>query len=185
MVDSPQSTDFKRINEFKNLHDINALALTETFKEHLKDSLNLPYLPFAGISFAQQIATTAVSMLLNAKMNDNSLCHTIYLKDSTQLIFDALKIENHKHDQYLHTGKYPCYQLYELKNNAIACLGAVEEKFWVNFISVFELELDLNDRFDESGKVQEKIKNMFANYNSFEIKEKIAGHELCLTLIHK
>ena len=74
-------------DEWKNLHDLNALALTKTFHLHLENELSPPYLPFAGISFGQYIATFSLALLRSVENKRTSQVESVYLKDVTEFIF--------------------------------------------------------------------------------------------------
>ena len=171
-------------DQFKYMHDLNALSFTKSFKLHLQDTESPPYLPIAGISFAQTIATTAVAMLRKAEKTQTSLSQELYLKDNTENIFDSLPMSSQQNTQrFLHNGAYPCYSIYESKDESYLCLAAVEEHFWKNLCSVFSLKLLPSDRFDQSGETTNLLKKTFANYTANEIRTKIHGIHTCLTIV--
>ncbi len=171
--------------EHQAMHDLNALALTKTFSSHLDDDHFPPYLPLAGITFAQYMATTALALILKSQATDTSISETIYLEDVAPLVLDSLYSEEHAHDKRdLHNGVFPCYGIYPLKDGTFACLAAVEEKFWKRFVEIFDLNLKLEDRFDTTGEVNKLVKGIFKQYGAQEIRDKIAGQNICLTLTH-
>ncbi len=172
--------------QFRFLHDLNAMGVTKVFKEHLKNSSTPPFLPFAGMIYGQQLATTALALILKSQKTNEQLTQTIYLKDTTEDIFNLLHSDQYlPNGKFLHNGAFPCYNTYELKDGAYVCLGAVEDKFWIPFTQCFDLQLSVEDKFDLSGKVHNILKKLFAKYNSSEIKEKIVDKELCLTISSK
>jgi len=162
------------------MHDLNALALTETFKSHFIDTLSPPYLPFAGIAFAQLVSQQALAGVI-ARKHDEVISDVIYLDEAAKLILDSLA-SNHG-PRVLNNGAFPCYQIYPLKDGGHACLAAVEEHYWAEFCEVFQLEFSAKDRMDASGKVEKVIRKLFTNLSTSEIKEKIDNRRFCLTLI--
>lgn len=162
------------------MHDLNALALTETFKSHFIDTLSPPYLPFAGIAFAQLVSQQALAGVI-ARKHDEAISDVIYLDEAAKLILDSLA-SNHG-PRVLNNGAFPCYQIYPLKDGGHACLAAVEEHYWAEFCEVFQLEFSVTDRMDASGKVEKVIRKLFTNLSTSEIKEKIDNRRFCLTLI--
>ena len=165
------------------MHDLNALAVTKTFRNHLLDSLAPPYLPFAGISFGQLLAQQALAAYI-AHLNSTVLeTDVVYLDEAAISILDSL------HSTYgpkvLHNGLFPCYNVYPLKDGGHVALAAVEEHYWAEFIQTFELELGLNDRMDTSGKTEKLLRKLFTNLGTNEIKSKIGERQFCLTLVNK
>lgn len=171
------------VGEWKNLHDLNALSFTKTFQDHLHLSGELPYLPIAGIGFAQYIATLCLALLRKTEKQQAAIEEIVYLKDVCIFLFDALYSKlTHAPHKFLHNGLYPCYQTYKTMDGDYVCLAAIEEKYWNNFIEEFHLPLNTDDRFDKSPKTYELIKNLFANINSHEIQKKIINKSLCLSI---
>ena len=167
--------------EYKSLHDLNALAMSQTFSQNLKAGGDLPYLPFAGICFSQKIALESMALLLNKEKKSK----TVYLKDLSQDIFDKLysTLTLNSSKQFLHTGAFPCYTVYELADGHKACFAAIEEKFWNRFCELLEFPFSESDRFDLSGKVYSTIQEKLNNFQSHELSELIKGHDICLTII--
>ena len=77
-------------DEWKSLHDLNALGMSRTFKLHLEDSSHPPYLPFAGINYGQNLATTLLAALSHSNKTDKVVNEVVYLKDVTENIFNTL-----------------------------------------------------------------------------------------------
>lgn len=171
--------------ENKHLHDINALAMSSTFNMHLEDSANPPYLPFAGISFAQYISTLALATLLEARSKQKPITNILYLEDITSLIFDTFTVDQTDKRRFLHNGLFPCYQVYKLKDGEHLCLAAVEEKFWKEFVSCFRFNLLPSDRFDESGRTQAYLEAEFLKLDSNDIQLKTKGKSLCMNIVKK
>lgn len=170
-------------DEWSSLHDLNALALTNSFQVHLQSNGSPPYLPLAGITYAQYLATAALGLLRSVEKDGKTKTETIYLKDVSQLILDSLHSNKSiKNGKYLHNGAFPCYQVYYSKDGFAICLAAVEEKYWNNFVDIFEIDLSEEKRFDPTGKSTELIKNMFAKLRADEISSKSKKAEICLTI---
>ncbi len=171
-------------NEWKSLHDLNALALTDMFKYHCNDSDMPPYLPFAGISYAHYLATLAIALLRKVEKSGKTNSQTVYLKDVSEFIFNSLATsKTHENGKFLHNGSFPCYQIYKTLDSKKVCLAAVEEKYWINLNQAFNLELNSSDRFDTSGKTLNYLKNIFSKLHSGEINKQIKKAQLCLTIV--
>lgn len=169
-------------DEFRSLHDLNALGLTKTFKMHLVGNRELkpPYLPFAGIAFAQYISSFILASLRDTKKST----HTIYMKDIIEHIFDTLYApEMDQEDRFLHNGAFPVYDMYTTSDGKILCLAAIEEKYWVNLIKIFSLNLEIEDRFDKTGRTCAILKDLFSKFTKNELQELIKNQNICLTFI--
>jgi alpha-methylacyl-CoA racemase len=168
--------------EFSSLHDLNVLGLTKTFKVHLAGNKDQkpPYLPFAGIAFAQYIA----SFILAALRDAETKTHTVYMKDIVEHIFDTLYApEMEKESEFLHNGAFPAYDMYTTKDGKILCLAAIEEKYWLNLIKIFSIKLEIEDRFDKTGRTSAILEELFSKFTKNEIKEIIKNQNICLTFI--
>jgi crotonobetainyl-CoA:carnitine CoA-transferase CaiB-like acyl-CoA transferase len=171
-------------DEWKSLHDLNALALTKSFNEHIKASDMPPYLPLAGLSFAQYLATTALAVLRKVEKENKTITQTLYLKDVTLFILDTLHSDKSAESgKFLHNGAFPCYQIYKSKDGKALCLASVEDKYWENIQKAFNITLKLEDRFDTSEKTANLLKKMFSKLHSDEIREKIKDTQTCLTIV--
>ena len=171
-------------NQWRSLHDLNALSFTKTFKDHLYHNDSLPYLPIAGMSYGQYLATLSLAMLRKASKTNKAQQETLYLKDTCNFLLDALHSEqtNSPH-KFLHNGLYPCYQIYKTKDDHYVCLAAIEEKYWNLFIKIFNLPLSEQDRFDKSEKTHSLLKKLFAKQTGHEINTKINNQSICLTIV--
>tara|TARA_Y100000768_G_scaffold76268_1_gene53975 strand:+ start:10329 stop:11198 length:870 start_codon:yes stop_codon:yes gene_type:complete len=165
------------------MHDLNALAVTKTFALHLIESIAPPYLPFAGISFGQLLAQQALAAYIANRQSGKFEYDTIYLDESAKLILDSLY--SSFGPKVLHNGLFPCYNIYLLADGGHVALAAVEEHYWAEFNQVFNLNLTSEERLDTTGVTQEKIRNLFTNLTTNEIKEKLKNRQFCLTLIDK
>ena len=158
------------------MHDLNVLALTKTFEQ--STGQEPPYLPFAGMAFGQYISTFILAQLLSR----TGMTQTIYMKDIILKLFDSLYFDGTSRSKLLHQGLYPSYNIYKSKDGKKLCLAAIEEKFWTELISCFDLELNLQDRFDLSPKTRKKLEKRFANLESDEIRKKLKNKNICLTI---
>ena len=173
----------------KYLHDLNALFLTKSFKLHLEatNGDTLPYLPFAGVVFAQQIALEALGAYVESTSGKKEN-RKIYLDQAASRVLDKLwtnSLEDSETPKALHTGKYPCYNIYQSSDGRYIGLAAVENKFWIKFCEIFNLTFSLEDRFDESGRTGQSISKMFLSYTGKEIEELIGNSDICINLFPK
>ena len=171
--------------ELRSMHDLNALAQTKAFHLHIEQNDSPPFLPIAGISYGQQIVTEALACHLKASKQMQSVWHEIFLDETAHMQFAPFWSEtlptNRKH---LHTGLFPCYNLYRTADNGILALAAVEEHFWDIFLKSFELSsLTADDRYDTSERVFELIKSKIASLTTKEAKLRIKGQDSCVTII--
>ncbi|MBC77839.1 MAG: hypothetical protein CME64_17670 [Halobacteriovoraceae bacterium] len=172
--------------EQKYLHDLNALFLTNSFKLHLMATggKTLPYLPIAGVVFAQQIALEALSAHIQSKQGMKSN-KKVYLDKAAKQVLDKLwttSLHSAVAPKALHTGKYPCYNIYQTSDGRYIGLAAVENKFWIKFCEVFNLSLSLDDRFDETGRTGQSISKMFLTYTGKEVEELIGNKDICINV---
>ncbi len=170
-------------NEWRFLHDLNALALTKTFKQHLAHTKTPPYLPFAGINFGFYLASISLAALHKCIQQSTLIHQTLYLKDVTKEIFDLFYSELiDNRGKFLHTGAFPCYNVYETADAGFVCFAAIEEKYWLKFQEIFKIRLSLTERFDETGKIQTKLEKLFAQLSTQDIENKLKGHSICITV---
>ena len=138
-----------------------------------------PYLPFAGIAFAQYISTVTLAALIKKEAK----VYTIYMSEVVPELFNALDFPNFDPQQkYLHSGAFPAYNTYTSKDDKVICLAAIEEKFWNKFSALFGLKLSAEERFDTSGHVYTMIENKFSKLTSNEIQDIIKTESICLTI---
>ena len=163
--------------ELKYLHDLNALSLSTSFN---LNSGELPHLPFAGIIYAQSIALHALNFI-----HDKENIHKkLYLSDiSTDLLDLFWSPSLGESSQHLHTGKFPCYNIYRSADKKLIAFAAVEERFWLKFNDLFKLNLELKDRFDTSNSTKNIITQCFAKLSLNEIKKTIGDEDICITFL--
>lgn len=170
--------------EWKYLHDLNALSLSKSFIQHVEDIQSPPYLPIAGICFAQYISTYVLAAYIQMLKSQQSISQTVYLSEVVPKILDTIHSEQVSHkEKFLHNGKYPCYNVYQTKDHSFVCLAAIEEKFWNNFVEAFQLNLTSESRFDATKQTKEILNKLFSNLTSYEIRAKINNTQTCLSII--
>ena len=162
------------------LHDLNALMLARAFRFYGEaDQDDLPFLPFAGVSFAQSIALAALSLLIS---KEKGLVE-IYMDQEVKRVFDQLVPTEHVvKSRYLHNGAFPCYQIYKLTDGLLG-VACVEEKFWVRFCE--GLELNALDAFDRSGEAIKKIQNTVSSMETYQIRQLFGADKLPLSVYKK
>lgn len=176
--------------KLKSMHDLNAISQTKSFHlyTHNKNEaiIDPPYLPFAGIAFAQQMATEALALLLKVKMNKETITETVYLDQVTPFIFDHFwneELDKKGDTKFLHNGLFPCYNIYRTKDAKYVSLAAVEEKFWLKFSEIFKLSLKKEDRFDTSEGIFNLLIKTFSSLTLSEIIHLVGSNDICLTFV--
>jgi crotonobetainyl-CoA:carnitine CoA-transferase CaiB-like acyl-CoA transferase len=111
-----------------------------------------------------------------------------YLYETAEQIltpFWSKQLQAEKRTKFLHNGAYPCYSLYRLKDGNYVALAAVEDKFWLDLISLFKIDLPLGNRFDRDQKAFQKVADVFAKMDASEIEMITQDKELCLSIVRK
>jgi alpha-methylacyl-CoA racemase len=175
---------------FKNMHDLNAMAMTEVFHLYLenetKDIVDPPFLPFAGIGFGQQVATTLLSGIIKSGISGECEIQTSYLFESINEIYKCFwpeSLQSMKKTKFLHNGAYPCYSIYKTRDGAYAVVAAVEEKFWIDLSTLYSIQLPAEKRFDTHAESFNKVSQVFLSMTSHEIEAKLGGKDLCLSIV--
>ncbi|MBA2406173.1 MAG: CoA transferase [Bdellovibrionales bacterium] len=176
----------------KAMHDLNALALSGFLSlhvAHVDDQIvDPPFFPLAGIAFGQQVATQLLANLLAARDENKVVKSISYLYETTETIlnpFWSANLQAQKRTKFLHNGAYPCYSLYRLKDGNYVALAAVEEKFWNDLVSLFNISLPLENRFDKDPKSFQIVSDRFAKMDTSEIENMTRDKELCLSIVRK
>lgn len=167
---------------FKNLHDLNALALAGLLDMHIESRNNNvihpPFLPVSGISFGHWVATKALaSVVAKERWVEASL------QEATENILVPFRSSGNGLPRYLHNGKFPCYCLYKTNDDHALAIAAVEDKFWRRFLEIFKLDLTMEDRFDTSEKVFNIISEKISSFSKNDIQSMLDGEDICLTLV--
>jgi alpha-methylacyl-CoA racemase len=176
----------------KAMHDLNALALSGFLSLHVAHTdeqiVDPPFFPVAGIAFGQQVATQLLANLLQAREEQRVIKSVSYLYETAETIlnpFWSKELQSQKRTKFLHNGAYPCYSLYRLKDGNYVALAAVEDKFWTDFIALFDISLPLENRFDRDPKAFQKVADRFAKMDTSEIENMTQNKELCLSIVRK
>jgi crotonobetainyl-CoA:carnitine CoA-transferase CaiB-like acyl-CoA transferase len=178
-------------NDEEALHDLNALAKTGLLgmhiEDHQEDILYPPFLPVSGIIFGHRIAMATMAALLKALRKKEGLIESCYLLESTKeslTPFYNEELRKTGETKFLHNGKFPCYALYRLKDGHYAALAAVEEKFWVAFTKVLNLEIRPEERFHyKDDSIFQKVSAKLKSLDSKQLQELSAGTEMCLNIL--
>ena len=174
----------------KSLHDLNALAESGLLSMHVSSNkeniIAPPLLPISGITFGHKGATDLISGLLNANKINETVFIKTYLDESTDNIlgiFWPKKDRALNRTEFLHNGKYPCYNIYKTKDDKYIALAAVEEKYWNRFCELFNIDKNIN-RFEIDNRNSfEIIAKSIQQYSSLEIAKLIQNEDICLSMI--
>lgn len=167
-------------NNNNPMHDLNALADSKSFKS-LGDQ-SIPFVPIVGVQFASEIATRSIAALYQSIMQNQQIEESIYLDQTSALTIDKL-ISTKDSKAHLHTGLYPCYNIYNLKDGHKIVLAAVEEHLWAKFGQIFKISLPTDDRFDTTDLTFNKLRELFASMNKNEVETLIKNNNVCITII--
>ncbi len=176
----------------KAMHDLNALALSGFLSLHVahetKEVVDPPFLPVAGIAFGQQVATELLGNILASTRSGGLEKNTSYLYDTAESVlhpFWSRLLRSQKKTKFLHNGAYPCYSLYRAKDGHYVAIAAVEEKFWTDLISTFNISLPLERRFETGPEGFKIMASVFAKLSIDEIETRSKDKELCLSIVRK
>ncbi|GAB4011704.1 MAG: hypothetical protein Fur0010_06580 [Bdellovibrio sp.] len=174
------------------LHDLNALANTNLLMIHLNSlresgarmnsPLPAPMIPLAGVQFASKISMMLLAGYLKCQQTKQHIWHSCSL-DQTIKEFAELIFPKNRIGPFLPNGANPCYLIYPLQEeNYFLVVAAIEEKYWKIFLEHINIKDEILDRFDESGKVIEKISKVLKtmSYQKFQ-NDVLLGK--CLSLI--
>lgn len=176
----------------KAMHDLNALAISGYLSLHVANKndpvVDPPFMPVAGISFGQQIATQLLASIIKVQKTNQFVKSNSYLHDSTDAIFHPFwskTLQDQKKTKFLHNGAYPCYSLYRTSDGHYVAVAAVEEKFWTDLIEVFPIDLPMERRFERAAEAFNKVSAVFAKLSSDEIERRSQNKELCISIVRK
>lgn len=166
------------------LHDLNILAESGLLDYHLKVAKNnsLPFIPLAGIIFAEAIAQKAQACYIEALRTHSFVKSDLFLDEVIQSHLNFLlttEVSAQGETHYLHTGKFPCYNIYPLKDGKHLAVAAIEEKYWSEFLRIFNLGQEL-DQF--SPKTEQELRRLFNSLNSNDISHVQSLKNCCVTI---
>jgi alpha-methylacyl-CoA racemase len=174
------------------MHDLNAMAMTGMLSlfinEKFDDIVDPPFLPFMGIAFGQQVASSLTAAILRSVRENKLICTDTYLYDDSESVFAPFwpkQDRDNKRTKFLHNGAFPCYSLYKLADGNYAAIAAVEEKFWKSFIRIFNIDVPATERFNTSAEIFNKVSTVLKTYNSDEFGKLANEHDICLSLVSK
>ena len=174
------------------VHDLNAMAESDLLSLYTanKDESILPppFLPIAGLSFGQQIATEVLAQYILSQKSKTLNWHQIFLLDTIKSLLSPLWPKEEKSNQkttFLHNGKFPCYSLYRTKDHHYIALAAIEKKYWIKFCQCFNLA-HLNElQFSiQDNTVFKELSNVFLNMTASEVKNKTDRNDFCLSIVY-
>jgi len=166
------------------LHDLNILAESGLLDYHLKVAGNnsLPFIPLAGVIFAEAIAQKAQAAYIEALKTKSFIKKEIFLDEVIQSHLNFLLTQEFRktsETHYLHTGKFPCYNIYQFKDGKHLALAAIEPKYWNDFLNLFNLGQNL-DQF--SATTEQELRRLFINMKSDEILNVQSLKNCCATI---
>ncbi len=177
------------------MHDLNVLAEKGYLSLHIKQwehnhkakRIAPPFLPLAGASFASMITQKVLAGALKGIKDQTWEYQQVSLEEAIDLNWGTLYAQDLRgiQDSFLHSGRYPCYNIYPLKNHrAFLAIACIEEKFWNEFTEAFELDIPSELRFSEQEEeVFEKIQTKIAQFDIEEMSKKLETLNCCLSLI--
>ncbi len=177
-------------HEKKSMHDLNAMAMTGLLSLYVSGRtekiIDPPFLPIAGISFGHKAATDLLAAFIKAtRVNETQFVKT-YLDQVTEEllgIFWPKADRDSGRTKFLHNGIYPCYSLYQTKDEKYVALAAVEEKFWLRFCEVFKL-ITSHDRFyHKDTSLFDQVADTLGSLTQKEIAGMIKDEDICLSVI--
>jgi alpha-methylacyl-CoA racemase len=174
-----------------SMHDLNALADTGLLSLHVMDRkdeiISPPLLPISGITFGHKGATDLIAGMYKSKISNSTVFVKTYLDEATENIlgiFWPKKDRQLGRKEFLHNGKYPCYNIYKTKDAKYVALAAVEDKYWLRFCELFKIDKTIN-RFEyDTPSSFEIIANAINIFSANEIAKIIKTEDLCLSIIN-
>jgi alpha-methylacyl-CoA racemase len=177
------------VSSHKPMHDLNALAETGALANHLSAFTQSPapgpFLPVAGVAFAQQIALTALALYRQAQLEKKPVISKVFLDTEVARVFSPLrseKLKKEKRTKFLHNGLYPCYACYQNKDGKWLAVACVEEKFWKEFVRLFDLNLNPSDRFNTDSTIFQHIAQSIQSRSTTEIEQLLNNKEICVSM---
>lgn len=177
-------------DEKKSMHDLNALAMTGLLSlyvaERKEKIVDPPFLPIAGISFGHKAATDLLAAYISSTKKNKTQFVKTYLDQVTREILGIFWPEKDRlasRTKFLHNGIYPCYALYQTRDQKYVALAAVEEKFWNRFCEVFAIKTERDRFFHEDHSLFEHVSEQINQFSSKEIEQMIQNEDICLSII--
>ena len=172
------------------MHDLNALALTGLLDLYLADKegdiVSPPFLPLTGIGFGQQIASDILASLLRAKTDNRVVWTETFLLETAEEVYLPFWPQQDREvgkTKFLHNGAFPCYCLYRTSDNQMVAVAAVEEKFWLEFAEIFNIEFDADNRFNRSQDYFQQVAQKIKALSFQEVNTKLAERQICVSTV--
>lgn len=178
------------------MHDLNIMADQGLLNLHIhqwekknKQAKRIapPFLPIAGATFGQAISQTLLACALSSLMDQKWIHEVVALDESIQRSWLPLYAADLQgvQDSFLHSGRYPCYNIYPLKGHrAHLALACIEEKYWNEFLEAFEINLTSEDRFnEEESEAFHLIQDKLSQFSIEQMQEIIKPLNCCISLI--
>jgi crotonobetainyl-CoA:carnitine CoA-transferase CaiB-like acyl-CoA transferase len=167
-------------------HDINyqSLAGVVSMTGISEDALAIPGVPLADLTGALMATLNVVASLRErdrtgqGRTIDISLTEGALMANSLNLLGAGFGYEKMKPRQTMLTGLIPAYNLYRSKDGSWFALGALEPKFWVEFVTAAECEELMGAQFDPSAV--QKLSDIFASADAAHWTALSQKHDVCL-----
>ena len=177
-------------HEKKSMHDLNAMAMTGLLSLYVANRsekiIDPPFLPIAGISFGHKAATDLLAAYIRASKDNSTQYVKTYLDQVTEEllgIFWPMSDRAAGRTKFLHNGIYPCYSLYQTKDKKYVALAAVEEKFWLRFLDIFQVKTTLDRFYHKDNALFDQIADKLGSYSQAQIADLVKNEDLCLSVI--
>ena len=179
------------------MHDLNALAKSRLLDLYLFNQKNKgeettkrirpPFLPMAGISYGAMLAQHSLAAYIMAKETGVAQESVLSLEESVEALlvpFYSKKLSSTGQGEFLHNGRYPCYNIYQLKGVGHLAVACLEEKYWNRFCDILNLELAELDRFEYTDpKIFNTIELAISKLSLEEAKSKFIGQDCCVDVL--
>ncbi|MCY6354123.1 CaiB/BaiF CoA transferase family protein [Clostridium sp. ZS2-4] len=173
-------------------HDLNYLSLAgimeQTGNPNEKPAISgVQIADTAGGSLYSVIAIL-LALTSRAKTGKGQLCDVAMLDGSISLLaytigewFGSGKLLERGNEAL--TGGYACYHIYETKDNKYVSLGAVEDKFWIEFCEKLDRKeyASLQWNKEKQADIIEDISSIISQKNREEWVQFFSNNNICFT----
>ncbi|MCF8060585.1 MAG: CoA transferase [Bacteriovoracaceae bacterium] len=180
----------------KGMHDLNALAKSRLLDLYLYNQskshedqkrVRPPFLPMAGIGYGAILAQQALAAFILAKELGVSQTSTVSLEESVDSLLTPFfneELSTTGQREFLHNGRYPCYNLYPLKDVGHLAVACLEEKYWLRFCELLGLGLEEQDRFEfDDPKVFKIIEKTISALTYDDAQKIFRGQDCCVDVL--
>lgn len=170
----------------KAAHDLNILALSGYLDYQSRITLQ-PFIPPIQIADVLTGYHAALSILAYKAQNKSGWLD-ISMLDSMKHAYTLLQpAENYlnrdiKAEEMPLWGSYPCYRVYQTKDEKYVVLAAVEPHFWQDFCTANGLEDLKEQQFSLDSEVKIKLENLFHSKTREEWA--LVENDYCLTPVY-